>query len=236
MGEVIKRSPDHHEKFLQPVLLNMYQLFSTTFENDEWYTETTTVPPTSHDKFVITARKQVRLPRLYVQNKSEAEMEMKGVSDCKKTPTQSPHHVQTFLGICCHGIAQIAIPMSYSESPRFLLYALLQYWETPPPIVYYDNSCHALEYALNREPDFIKDTLFLVDRFHYPNHSSCSRTFDSRRNPCTLHLNSQVCEQYNRLLKKVGTSIQYSNADSFKAFLTAFMCRRNQKVLSALNI
>ena len=39
-----------------------------------------------------------------------------------------------------------------------------------PDLVIYDNGCNLHNYCLNREPVFFKQTWFVVDRFHWPNH------------------------------------------------------------------
>ena len=38
-------------------------------------------------------------------------------------------------------------------------------------LVIYDNSCRLHEYCLNRDPAFFKNTKFVVDKFHWKNHS-----------------------------------------------------------------
>ena len=41
-----------------------------------------------------------------------------------------------------------------------------------PKVVIYDNACNLHAYCrLNRDPLFFKSTWFLVDRFHWPNHT-----------------------------------------------------------------
>jgi hypothetical protein len=40
-----------------------------------------------------------------------------------------------------------------------------------PELVIYDNSCRLHEYCLNRDPTFFKNTKFVVDKFHWKNHS-----------------------------------------------------------------
>ena len=37
--------------------------------------------------------------------------------------------------------------------------------------IVYDNACGLHAYCLNRDPNFFKNTRFLVDRFHYSNHT-----------------------------------------------------------------
>ena len=144
------------------------------------------------------------------------------------------HHSNFFVGICCHGISQIACPMSYSESPRFLFSLVLEYWEKAPDIIMYDNACHASEFCLNREPTFFKNSRFLIDKFHFINHKACSRTFDSRLYPETSRLNSQVCEQFNRVLKKIALSAQYSTAEGYFLLISSFIYLHNYRIISSL--
>lgn len=40
-----------------------------------------------------------------------------------------------------------------------------------PELVIYDNACRLHEYCLNRDPAFFKKTKFVVDKFHWKNHS-----------------------------------------------------------------
>ena len=162
-----------------------------------------------------------------MQSAAEAKTESQGVGDCKKIPNPTQHHSNLFVGVCAPGIAQVACPMSYAESPRFLFSLLLEFWEKAPDIILYDNACHAQEYAFNREPDFFKNSRFCIDKFHYRNHIACSRSFDSRLDPQAAQLNSQVCEQFNSTLRKVATSAHYSNAASYHLLISTFIFLHN---------
>ena len=154
LGSVLRMMPPEHVSVYQELLRHLYSLYISTIGTENWFEESCVVPPSSHRKFVLTGRDQVRQPRNYVQSEAEAEREMKGVGDCKKIPTSTQHHSNLFVGCCNHGICLIACPMSYSESPRFVFNLLLEYYEKPPQCVLYDNACHAHEFALNREPCF----------------------------------------------------------------------------------
>jgi hypothetical protein len=41
-----------------------------------------------------------------------------------------------------------------------------------PRLVIYDNACNLAAYALKRTPKLFADTLFLVDRLHFKNHTT----------------------------------------------------------------
>lgn len=40
-----------------------------------------------------------------------------------------------------------------------------------PKIIVFDNCCNLHSYCLNRDPNFFRNTLFVVDRFHWFNHT-----------------------------------------------------------------
>ena len=67
----------------------------------------------------------------------------------------------------CAGICYGFQAMRLRESPNtpFTLQT------TAPTTIVYDNCCNLHNYCLNREPDFFKETKFLVDRFHWSNHT-----------------------------------------------------------------
>ena len=49
--------------------------------------------------------------------------------------------------------------------------AIMLYYNLAPEVIIYDNSCNLHNYCLNREPDFFRNSQFLVDRFHWRNHT-----------------------------------------------------------------
>jgi hypothetical protein len=59
----------------------------------------------------------------------------------------------------------------------------------------YDNACHAQDYVLNREPQWAKRTVFVVDKLHWHNHTACSPSFNVRQYNALSQLNSQLAEQ-----------------------------------------
>lgn len=89
--------------------------------------------------------------------------------------------------------------MKDAESPRTLFEAIYVHWPEPPEVVVYDNSCHAMTYALNREPAWFKHVQWVIDATHFPGHTGCAYAFDIKRQPCLSRLNSQICEQRVRL-------------------------------------
>jgi hypothetical protein len=213
-------------KTFKKVLFEIFKSYTKSLENNHWFESEANVGPCSQDHLIITGRDKCRLPRTYLQSNQQGAHELQGLGDCKKIPTPI-HHAQLFTGICEHSYIQIATPMLQAESPRFLFYILLCYWKKPPKYIIYDNACHASEYCANREPDFFKDSIFCIDKFHYRNHTACTRSFDSKLYSEANAMNSQVCEQFNRDLNCVSNSIQYAGIDTYKVMITTFMLIKN---------
>ena len=118
-------------------------------------------------------------------------------STCNK---QQYRHRQLTAGLffmycldCSHCIGFVA--MRDAESPRTLFEAIYVHWPVPPQVVVYDNSCHAMTYALNREPQWFKNVQWVIDATHFPGHTGCAFAFDIKRQPLLSKLNSQICEQ-----------------------------------------
>ena len=94
------------------------------------------------------------------------------------------------------------VAMRDAESPRTLFEAIYIHWPTPPAVVVYDNSCHAMTYALNREPEWFKSVVWIIDAMHFLGHTGCAHCFNIKQQPRLLRLNSQICEQ------RVGHSLK----------------------------
>jgi hypothetical protein len=85
--------------------------------------------------------------------------------------------------------------MPASESPRTLFEVVYTRWRRPPRLIVYDNNCHAHAYFLNREPQFVKDTTFLIDKIHFKGHVGCCIGYDIAAYPEYGSWNSQLHEQ-----------------------------------------
>lgn len=49
--------------------------------------------------------------------------------------------------------------------------------KVPPKVIVYDFACALEEYCLNRDPFWFKNTLFVIDRFHWTNHYAYACSF-----------------------------------------------------------
>lgn len=90
--------------------------------------------------------------------------------------------------------------MEHYESPRTVFEWLYTRMDGAPKVVVYDNSCHLHGYCLNREPQWVKGTTFVIDKTHYKGHVGCSRGYDITTYPQLTVLNSQLAEQRVRFL------------------------------------
>merc|ERR1712105_87726 len=78
-----------------------------------------------------------------------------------------------------------------------------------PRYVIYDNSCKLHLYCLKREPARFRNTIFLVDRLHYPRgHIGCSLGYSMdtyEADDKIKNINSQANEQANAKLRLLST-------------------------------
>ena len=85
----------------------------------------------------------------------------------------------------------------------------------PPQVIIYDNGCKLHQYVLNREPVHFKNSIFLVDRFHWRGHVGCSSGYslDSYTSLDIASIKSQVNEQANAGLQRIKGHITYMKPD-----------------------
>lgn len=122
-----------------------------------------------------------------------------------------------------------------------------------PDVIVYDNACHLADYALNREPDWIRLSRLVIDRLHFANHvKQCSEGFDMRIYSKLANINSevkwfyvyvqcvlcltweQVCEQMNSLLKLHARFTRQMTQEHFMIHMRNVLFERNISTLSAM--
>ncbi|XP_074650783.1 uncharacterized protein LOC141905706 [Tubulanus polymorphus] len=123
------------------------------------------------------------------------------------------HRVLTpgiFTVFCPHGICYGFQAMESHESPRFPFSIFKTRFPRPPSMIVYDNACKLHQYALNREPEFFKNTIFCVDRMHWVNHTGCCAGYklDTYCSNVDLsNINSQVNEQFGTYSPEKSTCL-----------------------------
>lgn len=156
---------------------------------------------------------------------------LKGESICSKKSTR---HSSLLPGIftvfCPHGICYGFEVMECAESPNRPFSLLKSRFEEPPAVIIYDNSCNLHNYCLNRDPSYFANTLFVVDRLHWDNHTACSQGYRAHSYPSLRTINTQVVEQNNSKLKKLKPSLSYMKPENFMNILKFFLWFCNQEM------
>ena len=83
-----------------------------------------------------------------------------------------------------------------------------------------------------RECYAMAKTRFFVDRLHYKNHKRCSEGYnmDSYNADKELRLcNSEICEQQNRLLRNMATSVSFMRPDNVMLYTSLFLAQLNRE-------
>jgi hypothetical protein len=154
----------------------------------------------------------------------------RSVSVCNKTPGRHPTLLPgTFTLFCEHGICYGFEVMRNCESPNVAFTILRERFDVAPQAVIYDNACNLHNYCLNCDPLFFKNTKFLVDRFHWDNHRTCSSGYNVSHYPVFARLNSQLVEQANSELDKIKGSLSYMNKKNFLTHLKLFLYFLNDR-------
>lgn len=91
--------------------------------------------------------------------------------------------------------------------------AVFRHFSKAPSVLVYDFACALGPYCLTREPQFWKDTLFVIDEFHQHDHTKCSSAcFLSTymaNDPTLQRLNSSAAECGNAGLARIRKSVRY---------------------------
>ena len=85
-------------------------------------------------------------------------------------------------------------------------------------------------YSLRREPQRFKNTKFFIDKFHSSNHVGCSLGYHMAsysENESINSLNSQVCEQANRDLRRLSTPVSFMSPTNVILHTKVFLALRN---------
>ena len=137
---------------------------------------------------------------------------------CRKYSSTHPSLTPgIFTLLCRHGICCGFRVMESYESPWHPFEILLCRFPTPLKMIIYNNGCKLPQYVLNREPVHFKNTVFLVDRFHWRGHVICSSSYslDGYTSLDVASINSQVNEQANAVLQRIKGHIANMKLDNF---------------------
>lgn len=73
----------------------------------------------------------------------------------------------------------------------------------------YDNACNLLHSILKRMPSMLEHYKFFVDSLHWAGHKHCSPYFNKAMSVALSGINSQLCEQRNRVINYLKTSAAF---------------------------
>lgn len=116
---------------------------------------------------------------------------------------------------CPHLVCLGFHKMPTSEGRNDVFAAIYCYFEVAPSVVIYDFACQLAPYSMAREPEFFKNTLFVIDEMHANGHSSCSQAcFLSnymQTRPDLQPVYSSAAECSNSGLNRIRKSVSYMN-------------------------
>jgi hypothetical protein len=139
-----------------------------------------------------------------------------------------------FTWFCEHGICYGFYMLHRAECRNEAFSFLTNYFMEAPQYVVYDFGCALQEYCLNRAPDFFKDTQFVVDRFHWLGHSSCSQGYNPSLYTMLQRVNTSIAEQCNAVLGRVKGSITRMAQVSFMLSVRFYLDAWNTKKIALL--
>lgn len=114
---------------------------------------------------------------------------------------------------CRHSICVGFHIIPTCEGRNDVFSALYTQWPTAPKVVIYDFACQLAPYCFVREPQFFRNTRFLVDQFHATGHTKCSKasssTYAMQFDPNIQVINTSAAEVGNSGAAKIRKSVSY---------------------------
>ena len=103
--------------------------------------------------------------------------------------------------------------MPTAEGRDDVFSAILTYWKNAPRMIIYDFACQLGPYCLAREPEFFRNTTFVIDEMHSTGHTNCSQAFFLQNYILTRAslkpVNSSAAECGNSGLARIRKSVSY---------------------------
>ena len=152
--------------------------------------------------------------------------------DCNKEYPKAPKMTPGLSHVFCrHGICKGFVMMTTPETPqlftKILTRRLPQTVMSDRRVFLYDNSCNLHKSALRRGAKEILNFKILTDRHHWKNHTGCSEAYNCDQYDYLKSVNSQICEQKNRSLRKLSSTLAYCDFNNYKTKLKIFFTINN---------
>jgi hypothetical protein len=142
---------------------------------------------------------------------------------------------------CAHERFRGGMLLRDHESPRHLMEMCLdrlnlklgpgEDWDSIT--IVYDNGCNFFKYCLRREAGAFGGITVYIDRLHSRNHCACQLCqhmgYYKYDGHTLKHINSQVVEQLNSLLKPLRKKLAFMSGRHAVAFLKDWFARWNER-------
>ena len=120
------------------------------------------------------------------------------------------------------------ITMTSKESPRMMFdLKMTRFPLDYNPKVIFDASCLHKEVGLNRELKMYMENLCATDNFHEENHTGCLPSFRSSLYNDLQSRNTEACEQFNALLRRIGSSLMFMTFNHYVTAVKVFCAMYN---------
>ena len=232
LKEFIKKRRPYVSQLLGDLLDNVWAPFESELPQGQFYDS----PESYHDiTEVFPNNHQIRGSGNYDADRAN----VKSPEECNKETKRNPNLTSGIFTVYCpHGICLGFQLMDSPESPKTPFDLLVRRFPTVPRLIIYDNACNLHLYALKREPRRFMNTRFMVDRWHSKNHV-CTQGYSMKaypKDPNIDGLNSQICEQLNSQLRRLGTQLAFMHPENAIYLVKIFLAIRNMDKLKKLDL
>lgn len=103
-----------------------------------------------------------------IDKRYKADAQSKSAAACNKYYDRyGKNSSGLFVVFCldCNAVIGAHV-MLFSESVRTVFRLVFTRWEVAPEVIVSDNCCNLSKFCMLREPDYFKDTFFMIDRLH----------------------------------------------------------------------
>ena len=133
--------------------------------------------------------------------------------------------------VCQHGYVRGATAIKKGESAKRIVEPIVKrlptHVQASKRFWIYDNACQSRIAAERRFPHKIRNWIFVIDRVHWRNHTSCSKGYDMDIYPELDEVASPKCEILNKSLRNLSTVLAYLQWDNYTKLVEVFLAQRN---------
>ena len=139
---------------------------------------------------------------------------------------------------CTHSVCYGFHCIPVGEGRNDVFSALVTRWPVAPKRIIYDFACALGPYCMTREPRFFAETQFLIDDFHAPGHTKCSKSAFLKSysgvDAKLTKINSSAAECGNSGLSKIRKAVSYMRQGQAILFSWVFLSIWNRQQIRRL--